>query len=137
MRAECFIDTSVIVYAAAGRGKLEAKRRKALALLEEADFGLSSQVLQEFYVVVTRKIQTPLPPAEALDWIEQFEVFPCVAIEPGLVKIAAEISERHQMSYWDGAIVAAAEILNAGILYSEDLNHQQYYGSVRAANPFL
>jgi predicted nucleic acid-binding protein len=45
-------------------------------------------------------------------------------------------SRRYQISYWDGAILAAAERLNAPILYTEDLNHDQTYGSVRVVNPF-
>jgi len=73
---------------------------------------------------------------QALEWIEQFEAFPCLAIDADLVKIAIEISERFQISYWDGAIVAAAEALGAKKLYSEDLNHGQRYGSVWAYNPF-
>ncbi len=48
-----------------------------------------------------------------------------------------EASIRHEISYWDGAIIAAAESLGASILYTEDLNHGQHYGSVRAVNPFL
>ena len=44
---------------------------------------------------------------------------------------------RYELSYWDGAIISAAESLGASILYTEDLNHGQHYGSVRAVNPFL
>ena len=47
-----------------------------------------------------------------------------------------EISERYQISYWDGAIIAAAEALRAEPLYSEDLNHEQQYGSVQVRDPF-
>jgi predicted nucleic acid-binding protein len=136
MSVDCFLDTNVLVYAAAGRGGEEAKRRRALDLIEKENFGLSAQVLQEFYVAVTRKIAVPLRPDEALEWIEQFEVFPCAAIDRSLVKIAAETSERYGISYWDGAIVAAAEALGAGTLYTEDLNNGQKYGAVRARNPF-
>jgi predicted nucleic acid-binding protein len=53
-----------------------------------------------------------------------------------LVKIAVEVSRTHVLSYWDGAIVAAAEVLGAGTLYTEDLNHGQLFGRVRAVNPF-
>jgi len=136
MSVECFLDTNVLVYAAAGRGADEAKRRRALELIEATDFGLSAQVLQEFYVTVTRKIAEPLSAGEALDWIEQLEVFPCIAVDTALVKIAAEISQRYQISYWDAAIVAAAEVLGAKTLYTEDLNPGQEYGSIRALNPF-
>jgi predicted nucleic acid-binding protein len=136
MSVECFLDTNVLVYAAAGRGTEESKRKRALSLIETKEFGISAQVLQEFYVTVVRKLEVPLTSVEALEWIEQFEMFPCLAVDASIVKIAVEISERHRISYWDGAIVAAAEALGAGILYSEDLNHEQRYGSVQVLNPF-
>jgi predicted nucleic acid-binding protein len=136
MSVESFLDTNVLVYAAAGRNEHEAKRDQALALIEREDFGLSAQVLQEFYVTVTRKIEVPLGAEQALEWIEQFEGFPCLSIEPSLVKIAAEVSERFGISYWDGAIVAAAEALGARTLYTEDLNSGQRYGSVLVRDPF-
>ena len=136
MCVEYFLDTNILVYAAAGRAKERAKRKKALTLIEDLEFGLSVQVLQEFYVTVTRKIEIPLSPHQALEWVEQFETFQCVPIETSLVKIAAEISERFKISYWDGAIVAAAELLGAHTLYSEDLNHEQKYGPVQVIDPF-
>ena len=137
MSVDAFLDTNVLVYAAAGRGREEAKRQRALELIDQVDFGLSAQVLQEFYVSVVHRIETPLAAAEALDWIEQLEAFPCLAIDASLVKIAAEISQRYRISYWDGAIVAAAEALGARTLYSEDLSHGQQYGPVRVENPFV
>ena len=73
---------------------------------------------------------------KALEWIEQLEAFPCLAIDASLVKIAAEISERYEISYWDAAVVAAAESLGARTLYSEDLADGQRYGTVRVSNPF-
>lgn len=137
MSVDCFLDTNIIVYAAAGRGDDDAKRERALDLIETCDFGLSAQVPQEFYVTVVRKIETPLDPDEALAWIEELEVFPCLPIDAALVKIAVELSSRHRISYWDAAIVAAAESLGAPILYSEDLSHGRRYGPVRVLNPFL
>lgn len=136
MSVDCFLDTNVLVYAAAGRGAEANKRARALELIETRDFGLSSQVLQEFYVTVVHKLEIGLSPGVALEWIEQLESFPCLAIDAGLVKVAAEFSQRHRISYWDGAIVAAAEALGATTLFSEDLSHGQLYGSVRVENPF-
>ena len=136
MGVDCFFDTNVLVYAAAGRGAEESKRKRALSLIETENFGLSAQVLQEFYVTTVRKIERPLTCREAVEWIEQFEAFPCLAVDASLVKIAVEISERYRISYWDGAIVAAAEALGAEFLYSEDLSHGQRYGPVQVVNPF-
>ena len=136
MSVDCFLDTNILVYAAAGRGTEETKRKRALELIENEDFGLSAQVLQEFYVTVTRKLDQGLSAEQALEWMEQLEAFPCLAIDNALVKIAAEISERYQIAYWDAAIIAAAEALGAETLYSEDLNHGQRYGAVRVKDPF-
>ena len=137
MSVDCFLDTNVIVYAATGRGIENAKRERALDLIETREFGPSAQVLQEFYVTVVHKVEIPLAPAEALEWIEQLEAFPCLSIDPALVKIAAELSSRHRISYWDGAILAAAESLGAPILYTEHLSHGRRYGPVQVLNPFL
>ena len=137
MNVDAFLDTNVLVYAAAGREREAEKQARALELLDELDFGLSAQVLQEFYVTVVHKVEQPLRPTEALEWIEQFEGFPCQTLHSGLVKIGAEISQRYRISYWDGAIIAAAEALGARTLFTEDLSHDQKYGSVRVVNPFL
>jgi predicted nucleic acid-binding protein len=136
MTVDCFLDTNIFVYAAAGRHSEEAKRRRALELIENENFGLSAQVLQEFYVTVVRKVQVPLSPERALEWIEQLETFPCLPLDSSFVKLAVEASVRHGLSYWDAAIIAAAEALGATILYSEDLNHGQQCGAVRVCNPF-
>jgi predicted nucleic acid-binding protein len=71
-----------------------------------------------------------------MDWIEQWVAFPCQAIDHQLVRIAIERSERFRISYWDGAILAAAEALGSTVIYSEDLNDRQKYGAVRVVNPF-
>ena len=137
MNVDAFLDTNVLVYAVAGRKKEAAKRARALDLIDEVDFGTSAQVLQEFYVTVVRKVEAPLSPGEALEWIEQLEAFPCHPLDAGLVKLGVEIGQRYRISYRDGAIVAAAEALGARTLFTEDLNHDQTYGSVRVVNPFI
>jgi predicted nucleic acid-binding protein len=136
MKAECFLDTNVLLYLALGSEDEPAKYQRSLALVRETNFGLSAQVLQEFYVNAVRKSRRPLQPARALEWIDEFDQFPCVDMTPGIIRIAIEISERYRIAYWDGAIIAAAERLGAAILYTEDLDHGQTYGSVRVENPF-
>jgi len=137
MNVDCFLDTNVLVYAAAGRDHEEFKRKRALELIESESFGTSAQVMQEFFVTVTGKLEVPMLPARAIQWIEAFEIFPCIAIDIDLVKIAAEHSVRHRISYWDGAVVAAAGALGARTLYTEDLHHGQVYGTVTVRNPFI
>ena len=136
MNAKVFFDTNVLVYAAVGTGKDESKRKRALDLIQSEDFGTSAQVLQEFFVTVVRKALRPLSAAQALEWIEQWAAFPCQPIDRELVQIAVGLSERFTISYWDAAILAAAEALGSRIVYSEDLNDGRQYGEVRVVNPF-
>lgn len=112
------------------------KKARATEIVRKGGFGVSAQVMQEFYSVAVRKADFKLASAQALRWIELLEEFPWVAVTPSIVKRGAYMSERYQMSYWDGAIVAAAEALGASVLYSENLNDGQTYGEVKAVNPF-
>ena len=137
MTASVFFDTSVLVYAAIGTGKDERKRKRAVELIESEDFGTSAQVLQEFFVTVVKKASRPLAAAEAFEWIEQWTAFPCQPTDHQLVRIAIEKSERYNISYWDAAILVAAEALGTHTVYSEDLNDGQRYGRVQVVNPFL
>ncbi|MGQ0736933.1 MAG: PIN domain-containing protein [Acidobacteriota bacterium] len=137
MNVDCFLDTNVLVYAVSSVAGEAGKRARALDLVQRSDFGLSAQVLQEFYVTVTRKIRKPLTPMRAVAFIDEFQVFPTVPTDYTLIVGAVELSVRYGVSYWDGAILAAAEALEAPVLYSEDLSHGQQYGRVRVVNPFL
>jgi predicted nucleic acid-binding protein len=93
-------------------------------------------VLQEFFVTVVKKASHPISSAQALEWIEQWAAFPCQPVDHQLVRIAIERSERFRISYWDAAILAAAEALGTDTVYSEDLGHGHRYGRVRVVNPF-
>jgi predicted nucleic acid-binding protein len=137
MSVECFIDTNVLVYAVAKDPPGLTKKKAAMELLERADFGLSAQVLQEFYVTVTRKIKVPLSPDEALAYLVRMEVFPIVPVDAALITEGIRNSVKYQISYWDGAILAAADCLGSKTVYSEDLNHGQRYGEVEVVNPFI
>jgi predicted nucleic acid-binding protein len=136
MTVRAFLDTNVLFYAAMGLAEDERKRARAVELIAEGGFGLSTQVLQEFYASATRKTARPLSPRQALSWIERLAEQPCVIVDPDLITVAVELSVRYRVSYWDAAILAAAERLEAEVVYSEDLNHGQAYGQVRVENPF-
>jgi predicted nucleic acid-binding protein len=136
MSVDCFLDSNILVYAASGTEADRRKRDIAQSLIATRDFGISAQVLQEFYVAATRKAHIRMLPRIALEWMEQLDGRPCVSIDPDLVKLAAAVSIRYQLSYWDGAILASAEALGADVVYSEDLQHGQLYRTVRVENPF-
>lgn len=137
MTTECLLDTNVLVYAVSSTSGDERKQSVALTLIRERSFALSAQVLQEFYVTVTRKLRAPLQPDVAASLVDQYRAFPIVATDDALVMAAIEISVRHRVSYWDAAILAAAMVVEAPIVFSEDLAHEQHYGPVQVLNPFL
>ena len=136
MIVECLLDTNILVYAVDSTPANSEKNAKALKLIEEADFGLSTQIMQEFYVTVTRKFKKALSSEEAVSFLEQLNAFPVISTDYRIVTEGIKISIEHQISYWDGAVLAAAERLKARVLYSEDLNHGQRYDTITVINPF-
>jgi predicted nucleic acid-binding protein len=136
-KVACFLDTNVLLYAALGRIDEPKKFQISRDLVAAWNFGLSTQVLGEFYVNCQRKSEKPLDARQVAAFVAKLDERPCVAIDRGLVHIAIGYARRFRISYWDAAIVAAAEQLEAAILYSEDLNHGQSYGSVKVVNPFI
>ncbi len=137
MTVDCVLDTNILLYAVSKNLKHHSKKQKAIKLIESEAFGTSAQIMQEFYANATRKTDFAMTPDEALQWIEGLENLPCWPTDLAHVKNAVLMSQRYRISYWDGAVIAASEALGAGILYTEDLNHGQTYGSVEVVNPFL
>ncbi len=136
---DAFFDTNILFYAARGRIDDHAKWQVAYGMLS-MNFGTSGQVLAEFYVNTTKKKKkggVPLLPAEANKWIALLLRKPFVPVDAAIVRQGMANAQNYGISYWDGAIIAAAERLGCKTLYTEDLNHGQTYGSVRAVNPFL
>jgi predicted nucleic acid-binding protein len=135
MTVPYFLDTNILIYAAS---KDDARKRKiASSLIEAGEFGVSAQVLGEFYNTATLKMRETMTPDQAEAWIDLLLLQQCEALNAELVKSGVRVARRYGISYWDGAIVAAAEALGAPILYTEDLNHGQAYGTVTAINPFI
>ena len=138
MRADVFLDTNVLLYAISTARDEAPKKRIARELLAQPDWGLSVQVIQEFYVNATRAAPRPaMSHADAVAAIHEFLKRPVATSDLSLLLAALELKAEYQLSYWDAAIVAAASSLDAGTLYSEDLNDGQSYGSVKVRNPFV
>ena len=132
-----FIDTNVLVY----RVDHDSPRQRAIAdgvLTTSAEDALviSTQVLQEFYVVVTRKLARPLSPAEALRYVGYLCALEVVPSDSSFVRDAIERSQRHQLSLWDALIVQAAVTAKCQRILSEDLQDGVEYDGVRIENPF-
>ena len=132
-----FVDTNVLIYAVSPSLEEADKRRRAQDLLVEGDLGLSVQVLQEFYHQVTRPNRPqPLTNAQALGFLASIDGFPVQPVTLDLFRAAVDISQRYRMSYWDGAILAAAHAMGCDAVYSEDMNDQQDYVGLQVINPF-
>lgn len=134
--ADVFLDTDVLIYAALGRRHAPEKFAVARRIVVEENYCTSAQVLAEFYANATRMGDTPLTVEQAQSWVSALAKKPCQPVDHHLVREATHISQRHKISYWDGAIIAAAAQLGAGTLYSEGLEHGSQFDSVRVINPF-
>ncbi|MBV9383555.1 MAG: PIN domain-containing protein [Streptosporangiaceae bacterium] len=133
-----FVDTNVLVYAhdkAAGQRHLTA--RSVLTELWDTRLGsLSTQVLQEFYAVATRKLNPPLPRAETRAIVAAYSEWCDVATEPQLIVAASRLEEEHTLAFWDALIVQAAIWAGAQRLLSEDLQAGRRFGTLMVENPF-
>lgn len=136
MRIDAFFDTNVLLYSVSSDVADRRKRERARKLMLGEKYGVSAQVLAEFFVNATRKAVVPMPVSDALDFMREVAMSPVVEVSAELVFSGIALSQRFLISYWDGAIVAAAHALGAKIIYSEDLNHGQNYAGCRVVNPF-
>lgn len=138
MNPDCLIDTNVLLYAALHARSDPAKWERARAIVAQENYATSGQILAEFYTnaINPKKFERPLAPEEAATWVAVLSAKPCADIDSAVVMRGIELSIRYKTSYWDGAVLAATESLGAPVLYTEDLDHGQYYDSVRVINPF-
>lgn len=137
MSGKTFVDTNVLIYA--HDVDAEAKRAIARNILQElwqSRTGvLSVQVLQEFYVNVTRKIATPLSKEVARRVVSSYAIW-CTDTTAADVAAAFRIEDDARISFWDALIVASAAKSGATRILSEDLNAAQKTLTIRIENPF-
>jgi len=136
MNDKRFLDTNVLVYLFDTSEPV--KRQVAARLLgEHADrLVLSTQVLQEFYVAVTRKLGKPLPEDEAEAAVRRLAALDVVPLDTALVLDAVSLSRRHHLAFWDALIVEAALRAGCRVLISEDLQHGRRFDTLVVENPF-
>jgi len=133
-----FVDTNVLVYAEdrdAGQ-KHELARDLLIELWNDGSGVLSVQVLQEYYVTVTRKLRKTMRPAQALEAVRQYLTWRLVENTGELLVAAIELQRAAKLSFWDAMIVQAAIEAGCERLYSEDLTAGQRFGSLVVVNPF-
>ena len=133
-----FLDTNILVYA--NDGTDAAKQATAIRLIidgiRNGNAVVSTQVLSEFWVTVTQKIQVILDTDKAEKELDRFKAMRIVGIEYDTVRAAIHLQKRFQVSYWDSLILSAATIAGCGRIYSEDLNAGQSYDGPSVVNPF-
>lgn len=138
MIAVHFLDTNVLLYAISRAPDEAARSEHALQWLDRADCVLSVQVLQEFYVQATRPTRAGrITHHQAVALIESWLRFPVQELTVAILQAALVTRERHQIGYWDAAIIEAARAAGCREILSEDLQHGRDYGGVRVRNPFL
>ena len=134
--AKVFFDTNILLYLYGGTDRGKQARAKEL-FRQHARSGrllLSTQVVQEFYAAGSRKLC--MPRRELREAAAALLDLPLVAVGAAEIVSAMHAEERYQISFWDALILAAAESGGAGVLYTEDLNDRQQYGTVLVRNPF-
>jgi predicted nucleic acid-binding protein len=137
MSVKTFVDTNVLIYAhdVDAKAKHEVAKNVLRELWSERTGVLSVQVLQEFYVNVTRKIASPLPKNAARLVVNTYSIW-CVETTPAEISAAFRIEDESRIGFWDALIVASAVKSGATRLLSEDLNDQQRIAGLRVEDPF-
>jgi len=134
-----FVDTNILVYAydIDSGAKHERAKRLLIGLWEGGVGVVSTQVLQEFYVTVTRKLAKPISKRAAREVVATYEVWE--VFRPGAIDISAasETEERFRLSFWDALIITAARRCRATSLLSEDLQDGMVIDSLTISNPLL
>lgn len=138
MTVRTFVDTNVFGYLF----QADEPEKQALAReISDSDQAtrelvVSTQVLQEFYVTVTRKLAKPLSPEVAATATRTIGGYTVVRLDPAMVYRAIELSQRHVISLWDALILRAAIESDCEVVLTEDLQDGWQVEGIRVENPF-
>ena len=136
MNVRSFIDTNILVYTD-DHDALE-KQTRALDLVEQARLSrngvLSTQVLQEYFVTATRKLN--VEPAIVRRKVELFARLDLVQIDLDAILAAIDLHRLHQFSFWDALIIQSALVSGCRILFTEDLQQRRRVNGLEVLNPF-
>lgn len=137
--ALCFVDTSVLILSEDGAHPRQ--RAAAMAWLAELwaqrSGRLSTQVLNDFYEQLTRRIQPPMPNGDARAEVRRYQHWRPWQIDHATVEGAWSIESRFGLAFADALIVASAKAQGCALLLSLELPHEQQYDSVLVINPSL
>ena len=139
MTDKVFVDTNILVYAHdLDAGNKHDQAAEIVSQVWESRNGvLSTQVLQEFYVTLTRKVSSTLSKLEARKLVQKYSHWHLVLNDLSIILQASEIEESNNISFWDALIVSAAYSQNVPTILTEDLNHGQIIEGTFIRNPFI
>lgn len=139
MNGRAFLDTNILVYVfdSDSPRKQFIARDLLLNAVQSGQASLSTQVLNEFYVSVTRKLQKPVSPEKALRAAKNLAALHVVQVDSRMIVRAIELSQAEQTSFWDGLIIQAALESGCSVLLSEDMQSGRKYGELQVRNPFI
>lgn len=138
MTEPVFVDTNILVYL---QDESEPAKRSCAKdwitfLAHHRLARISFQVLLELYATLTHKLEPRFEAAEAKEIVRKFSVWQPVAADLPVLEKAWLLQQLHNLSWWDALIVSAAQTCECSTLLTEDLQHNQVFGSVRVINPF-
>ncbi len=134
-----FVDTNILVYAhdVSAQEKHVRARELLRRLWDEGGGGLSIQVLQEFYVTITRKVARPLAPSTVAEIIGDLAAWRVHSPTAEDIQEAIRLQQRYGLSFWDAMILTSARALGCAMVWSEDLNAGQHSDNVQVVNPLI
>lgn len=138
MTALVFVDTNVLVYARdrAQRRKQPRAEQWLTRLWDTACGRLSTQVLSEYWVTVTRKLKPGMAEDDAWLDVRDWLSWDPVSVDARLIVEGHAACERWGVSWWDGLIIAAARTAQCQYLLSEDFQAGQEFGGTKVISPF-
>ena len=129
-----FIDSNIMIYAYSSTEI--SKKDKVLLMLENEEIAISTQVINEFIWIMSRKFNVDM---ESLKVINNnlFEIFNVGMVSKATIDKAIDIAKRYKYAYWDSLMLSSALESRCIAIYSEDMQHGQIIEGVRIINPFL
>ena len=138
MNVKTFVDTNIVVYAhdRSSGGKYKISRDILRELWKKRNGILSTQVLQEFFHISTKKISDRISLSKVEESIKHLLAWKIVVNDGSNILQAIDIYKKYKYSFWDSLIIQAAISGKAEILLSENLQSGQIIESVKIINPF-
>ncbi|MES0489817.1 MAG: PIN domain-containing protein [Leptospirales bacterium] len=139
MKDNFFIDTNIFIYSFSSKDLHKKNRSQEIIqkALETNQGYISTQVIQEFINVATKKFETPIKYKDLELYLHDV-LFPLCTINTNfdLIEKSLQIHHKNKLSYYDSMIIAAALFSGASILITEDLNDKQKIEGLTILNPF-